>query len=94
MTGRPTSERRYLDDPEKHAYEQGFAQIYDHDSFHTLEWIEAAVDGVHDVAERCRRRGAMLEGCADALLELAERQHEGAAFAQAFNGGDGEEPAP
>jgi hypothetical protein len=35
-------------------------------------------------AERCRRRGAMPEGAADALLELADRQHEGAAFAQAL----------
>ena len=54
------------------------AAVYDHDSFRTLDWIEVAVDQVVGDAERCRRRAAMLEGAADALLELAERQHEGA----------------
>jgi hypothetical protein len=83
-----TGQRRYLDEPEQRAYEAGFRQMYDYDSFRTLEWIEVAVDDVHGEAERCRRRAAMLEGAADALLELADRQHEGAVFARAL-----EEPA-
>ena len=79
---RPEPARRYLDEPEQHAYETGWRQMYDHDSFRTLDWIEVAVDGVQGEAARCRRRAAMLEGAADALLELADRQHEGAAFAE------------
>jgi hypothetical protein len=78
MTGRPQPERRYLDEPEQRAYEQGWHQMYDHDSFRTLDWIEVAIGDIADQAERCRRRAAMLEGAADALLELADRQHDSA----------------
>jgi hypothetical protein len=81
VTGRPSPERRYPDEQLQAAYETGFGQMYDHDSFRTLDWIEVAVDEVVGEAGRCRRRAAMLEGAADALLELAERQHEGAGFA-------------
>ena len=89
MIGRPEPPRRYLDEPNQAACEAGFAQMYDHDSFRTLDWIEVAVDDVVGEAERCRRRAAMLEGCADALLELADRQLEGARFAAEW-----EAPAP
>ena len=78
MTGRPTVERRYEDDDRQRAYETGWRQQWDHDSFRTLDWIEHAVDHEHDEARRCELRAAMLEGCADALLELADRQMEGA----------------
>jgi hypothetical protein len=81
---RPQPETRYQDDRLQHAYEQGFAQCYDHESFQLLDRIEVAVDGAADQAERCRRRAAMLEGAAAALEELANRQHEGAAFARAW----------
>jgi hypothetical protein len=54
----------------------------------TVEVLTAEVrDEVAGEAEWCRRRAAMLEGCAAALEELADRQHEGAAFAE-LGGGD------
>jgi hypothetical protein len=84
MTDRPKPGRRYLDEPEQSAYENGWRQEYDHDSFALLDRIEVAIDDVRDDAERCRLRAAWLEGAADALLELADRQHEGAAFARAL----------
>ncbi len=58
---RPEPARRYLDGPEQAAYETGWHQMYDHDSFRTLDRIEVAVDEVVGEAERCRRRAAMLE---------------------------------
>lgn len=82
MTDRPV-ERRYEDDDRQAAYVTGFQQMYDHDSFRTLDWIEHAVDDVVGEAERCRRRAAMLEGAAAALEELADRQLEGAALWEA-----------
>jgi hypothetical protein len=88
MTGRPQPERRYADEQLQAAFETGFSQTWDHDSFRTLDWIEVAIDDIADQAERCRRRAAMLEGCAAALEELADRQHEGAAFAAELGGGD------
>ena len=88
MSGRPTPERRYEDDARQHAYEAGFAQQYDHDSFRTLDWIEHAVDHEHDEAARCELRAAMLEGCADALLDLADRQMESAVLWRAPDGSD------
>ena len=75
---RPSPERRYQDDGRQRAYETGWRQCWDHDSARVLDWIAHAVDHVHDEAERCRRRAAMLEGCADALQELADRQLESA----------------
>lgn len=87
MTERPTPERRYPDDDRQVAYEAGWRQEYRHDSFRTLDWIEVAVDDVRDEAARCELRAAMLEGAADALLELADQQHAGAAFARAWDGG-------
>lgn len=88
MTDRPTPMRRYLEADLQTAYEAGFAQEYDHDSFALLDRIEVAVDDVADEVSRCEHRAAWLEGAADALLELAERQHDGAAFARAFDGSD------
>ena len=88
MTDRPAPERRYLDADLQTAYEAGWHQEYDHESFQLRDRIEIAVDDVHDEATRCEHRAAMLEGAADALLELAERQHEGAAFAAAGSDGD------
>lgn len=77
---------RYLDGPEQAAYATGWHQMYDHDSFRTLDWIEVAVDEVVGEAGRCRPRAAMLEGAAAALVELARRQREGAEFARAWEG--------
>jgi hypothetical protein len=79
VTDRPQPGRHYQDERQA-AFEAGFQQCYDHDSFRMLDWIEVAVDGVVDEAERCRWRAAMLEGAADALLELADRQHGAAAL--------------
>jgi len=84
MTGRPSPDRRYQDDDRQHAYETGWHQEYEHDSFTLLDRIEQAVDHEHDDAKRCELRAAMLEGAADALLTLADAQHEGAAFARAW----------
>ena len=73
---RPTPDRRYQGDDLQKMFEAGFAQCYDHDSFRTLDWIEHAVSSVGDEAGRCRRRAALLEGCAAALEVLADRQLE------------------
>jgi hypothetical protein len=83
MTERPAPHARYHDEQLHDAFESGFAQMYDHASFVLLDRIEHAVDGVRGEADLCRRRAAMLEGCADALLRLAERQRDGAAVAGA-----------
>jgi len=74
----PSPDRCYRDEQLQAAFEAGHAQMYDHDSFRTLDWIEHAVDDVADQADRCRRRAAMLEGAAAALQELADRQLESA----------------
>jgi hypothetical protein len=87
LAGRPSPDRRYADEQLQAAYETGFQQTYDRDSFRMLDWVEVAVDQVAGEAERCRRRAAMLEGCAAALEELADRQHEGAAFAAELSAG-------
>jgi hypothetical protein len=71
------------------AYEAGFHQEYDHDSFALLDRIETAVDGEPDDACRCELRAAWLEGAAEALLELADRQRDNAALWRA----DGEDDA-
>jgi len=73
-------------DDRRRFQELGYRQCYDHDSFAMLDWIEQAVDDVRDDATRSELRAAMLEGAAEALLEFAERQHEGAAFARALAG--------
>lgn len=82
---RPTPERRYLEPNLQQAFELGFDQEYDHDSFVLLDRIEIAVGGEPDDATRCELRAAWLEGAAAALVELAERQYQGAAFARAFD---------
>lgn len=84
MTGRPQPERRYRDDERQRAYELGFDQEYEHDSFALLDRIEVAVDAELDDARRCEFRAAWLEGAAAALVELARRQREGAEFARAW----------
>jgi hypothetical protein len=84
MSDSTAPDRRYRDGDLQAAYEQGWHQEYDHSSFELLERAEGVLDDVPDEAERCRRRAAWLEGAADALLELADRQHEGAAIAQAW----------
>ena len=81
---RPQPLRRYLDADLQTAYQAGWHQEYDHESFQLLDRIETAVGDMHDDATRSEHRAAWLEGAADALLELAERQHEGAAFARAL----------
>jgi hypothetical protein len=56
------------------AYEQGFAQEYDHDSFALLDRIEGAIDGIGDDLTRWQHREAWLRGAADALIVLANAQ--------------------
>ena len=80
----PEPLRRYLEPDLQAAYQAGWHQEYDHESFGLLDRIETAVDEQHDEATRSEHRAAWLEGAADALLELADRQHEGAAVARAL----------
>lgn len=57
------------------AYEQGYAQMYDHDSFAFRERMEIAVE---HVAARTHAEAmtAVYEGAADALSALARRSRE------------------
>lgn len=59
------------------AYELGYAQMHDHDSFAFLERIELMVEDVapHATSEAL---AAAYEGAADALRSLAARAREAA----------------
>ena len=84
-------DQRYQDPGRQGAYEAGFAQMYDHDSFAFLERVEGIVDShldddlaARDPGARADARAAALEGAADALRNLARGQRDGARFARQF----------
>lgn len=53
------------------AYEAGFAQEHDHDSFALLDRFSHLLDEAPSSAEGAERMAAMLQGAADALHALA-----------------------
>ena len=58
MTGRPQPERRYEDDDRQRAYEQGWQQCWDHDSFRVLDWMNTPSTEVATGLLPTKRRGA------------------------------------
>jgi hypothetical protein len=70
MTARPQPPRRYLDADLQAAYAVGFEQEYEHDSFALLNRFSGLQGEL---------LAAALFGAADVLIELAERQPDGAA---------------
>jgi hypothetical protein len=62
---------RYKRPELQEAYESGFAQEYDHDSFTLLDRFSHLLDEAPSSAEGAERMAAMLEGAADPLHGLA-----------------------
>ena len=78
---RPASGRRYDTDDLQAAYESGYGQMYEHDSFVFLDRLDAIVESLHDEEldrEEAELRAAALEGAADALRALAAGMWEAA----------------
>jgi hypothetical protein len=78
---RPAAGRLYEADDFQAAYESGYGQLYDHDSFVVLDRLDAIVKSLHDEEldrEEAELRAAALEGAADALRALAAGMCEAA----------------
>jgi hypothetical protein len=78
---RPTPGRLYGADDLQAAYESGYAQMRDHDSFVFLDRLDAIAESLRDEAldrEEAELRAAALEGAADALRALAAGRWEAA----------------
>lgn len=78
---RPTAGRLYDADDLQAAYESGYGQMYDHDSFVFLDRLDAIVESLRDEEldrEECELRAAALEGAASALRALAAGMWEAA----------------
>lgn len=58
------------------AYEDGFRQEYDHDSFTLLDRFSWLLDDAPTSADGAERMAAMLEGAADALRALAKQRRD------------------
>jgi hypothetical protein len=79
--GRPRPAQLYEADDLQTAYESGFQQMHDHDSFGFLDRLDAMADSLSDdEAPRAEAelRAAAIEGAAAALRALAARTWEGA----------------
>lgn len=71
----PTPDPQRFSRPElQDAYELGFHQEYDHDSFTLLNRFEWMLDEAGSSAAGAERIAAMLEGAADALRALARQR--------------------
>ena len=78
---RPAPGRLYDADDLQAAYESGYGQMYDHDSFVFLDRLDAIVESLRDEEldrEETELRAAALEGAAAALRALAARMWEAA----------------
>jgi hypothetical protein len=71
--------RRYARPELQEAYERGFEQEYDHDSFALLDRFAWMLDEADSSAAGAERMAAMLEGAADALRALARQRRDGLA---------------
>jgi hypothetical protein len=79
--GRPAPAQLYGADALQAAYESGYTQMYDHDSFGFTDCLDAIVDWHADTetwSGEAELRAAAVEGAADALRALAARMWEGA----------------
>ena len=74
MTSQPTTDR-YKRPELQEAYEDGFRQEYDHDSFVLLDRFSWLLDDAPG-APGVERMAAMLEGAADALRALAKSRRD------------------
>jgi hypothetical protein len=71
---RPSPARRYDADDLQAAYESGYGQMHDHESFVFIDRLDAMVDSLRNddlSREDAELRAAALEGAADALRALA-----------------------
>jgi hypothetical protein len=78
---RPTPAQLYRADELQAAYERGFEQMYEHDSFVFIGRLDAMVDSLADAhvdREEAALRAAALDGAADALRALGARMWEAA----------------
>jgi hypothetical protein len=78
---RPTPGQLYGADDLQAAYESGYGQMHDHDSFVFLDRLDAIVESLRDEEldrEEAELRAAALEGAADALRALAAGMWEAA----------------
>lgn len=71
------------------AYETGFHQEYDHDSFALLDRFSHLLDEAPDSGAGAERMAAMLDGAADALRALARQRRQDAPTLRALDGIDG-----
>jgi hypothetical protein len=86
---RPTPARLYEAVDLQSAYESGFQQMYDHDSFGFIDRLDAMVESLRDPdedREEAELRAAALEGAADALRALAARMWEAAPVNRRLSG--------
>jgi hypothetical protein len=74
------------------AYEHGFHQEYDHDSFVLLDRFGWMLDDA-GAALGAERRAAMLDGAADALRALARARRDDVPLLRALDGVDRAEEA-
>jgi hypothetical protein len=87
---RPTPGQLYGADDLQAAYESGYAQMREHDSFVFLDRLGAIVESLRDEAldrEEAELRAAALEGAADALRALAAGMWEAAPFNRRLSDG-------
>lgn len=80
-------ERRELQE----AYEAGFGQEYDHDSFALLDRFAWMLDDV-SAPLGAERRAAMLDGAADALRALARVRRDDLPLLRALTGAPDDRP--
>lgn len=73
----------------QHAYEQGFRQEYEHESFALLDRFGWLLDSASGLAVGAELTAAMLDGAADALHALARQRR---ADLRTLRLMDGEEP--
>jgi hypothetical protein len=70
------------------AYEAGFRQEYDHDSFVLLDRFSWVLDDAPDSAAGAERMAAVLEGAADALRALAKQRRDDLPMLRRLDGDD------
>jgi hypothetical protein len=79
---------RYRTPELQSAYEAGFEQMHDHNSFGFKEQMELAVDDLAQSTTVAETMAATLEGGADALKALANAARSGASLERALREAD------
>lgn len=87
MNARPEPNPNRFKRPElQSAYESGFHQEYDHDSFGLLDRFSWLIDDSPTSAAGAERMAAMLDGAADALHALAKARRDDIPMLRALDG--------